>query len=155
MERQSTVAAVEELAAPIAAEQEVTLVDVEYRKEQGRYVLRVTLFRPEGVTLEDCQRFSRALSDALDAADPIPGSYYLEVASPGLDRRLKTDRDFQIFRGQRVQVTTYAPIEERKLFQGLLEGLEDGTLLVRDEAGKLWRIPREQVAKARLDEMGS
>lgn len=159
-ERSAVVQRVEELAEPIARRMGLVLVDVEYVREGGRRVLRAILHRPRdgaggGVTLADCEAFSRALSDELDMADPIPESYYLEVASPGLDRVLKRDREFEIFRGSRVRVRTYAPPEGaapgQRTVTGELLGLAGGMVAVRDEAGRVWEIPRAQVAQVRLD----
>lgn len=146
---------VEELAEPLAAESGYALVEISYVREAGRRILRVVLDKPGGVTLDDCERFSHLLGDRLDALDPIPESYALEVASPGLDRVLKRDRDFLLFRGRRVEVRTYAPPEGappgRNVLRGELLGLEDGKVALRDDAGTVWRIARDQVALARLD----
>lgn len=146
---------VEEMAQPIAAAQGVVLVDVEFVREGGRRFLRVYLDKPGGVTLDDCAAFSRTLSVHLDQADPIPEGYYLEVASPGLDRPIRKDRDFDLFRGRRVTVQTYAPpagaAPGQRTFRGELLGLLDGRVAVRDDEGRVWEIPRAQVARARLD----
>ncbi len=162
-------ALVERLSQEIAGGMGLELVDVEYVRENGRRFLRVFIdrlpeapgagdgpetageTRPSGVTLDDCQAYSRLLSDRQDELDPIPESYYLEVASPGLDRPLKRDRDFELFRGRAVRVRTFAPYEGRKEFAGRLEGLVAGRVVLRDAEGGLWEIPREMVARARLD----
>ncbi len=146
---------VQALAEAIAGERGFTVVDVAYVREAGRRYLRITLDKPGGVTLDDCGEFSRLLGDRLDVEDLIPESYYLEVASPGLDRPLKKDRDFEIFRGRRVEIRTFAPPEGappgKNLLHGELLGLEDGVIAVRDDDGTVWRLPQAQVARARLD----
>ena len=74
------------LAAPIAEQNGCTLWDVEYVREAGQWFLRVYIDKPEGISINDCEAVSRPLSDALDEADPIEGSYVLEVSSAGADR---------------------------------------------------------------------
>lgn len=163
-------ALVERESREIAAALGLELVDVEYIRQGGRRFLRVFIEKrpgspahagvtpgadgegppPSGVTLDDCQAFSRRLSDRLDALDPIPENYYLEVSSPGLDRPLKRDQDFELFRGRPVVVKTFAPHDGRREFTGRLEGLVDGRVVLRDASGRVWEIPREMVARARL-----
>lgn len=128
---------------------EIELVDVEYVKEGGEWVLRVYIDKETGVNLDDCESVSRVLSDRLDEADPIPGSYLLEVSSPGLERPLKRPADFERFAGEWVMVTSFAPINGRKQWQGKLIGLVDGNVQVETTQG-LVQIPHEQVASARL-----
>lgn len=135
----------EELAEPL----ELEIVDVEFRREPGGRILRVFIDKPGGVTLEDCQGLSRALSRKLDETDPIKDSYSLEVSSPGLDRPLKKPQDFQRFAGQPVHVRTYGPLNGRRNFKGELLGLEDGEVVVRLDDGDA-TIPMDMIARARL-----
>lgn len=138
------------LVEPVVAEAGFELVDLEYQKESGHWVLRLFIDRPGGVTLDDCARVSERVSAFLDEADPIPHHYLLEVSSPGVNRTLRKEEDFLRFRGRQVTVRTFAPLEGRRRFRGELAGLEDGLVLVQ-EGNVLWRIPREAVAKARLE----
>lgn len=146
---------VEDLARPIAEAQGIVLVHVDYLREGGRRFLRVYVDKPGGVTLDDCGTFSRALGNRLDQEDPIPESYYLEVASPGLDRPIRNDREFDLFKGRRVAVRTFSPPEGaapgQRAFRGELIGLVDGRVVVRDDDGRVWEIPRAQVSGVRLD----
>lgn len=135
----------EELAEPLQLE----IVDVEFRREPNGRILRVFIDKPDGITLEDCQALSRALSRRLDETDPIADSYSLEVSSPGLDRPLKRPRDFERFAGHPVHVRTYGPLEGRRNFKGELLGLEDGAVVVRLEDGDA-TIPMDMIARARL-----
>lgn len=142
---------VEELAEPIARAEGQILVAVQYTVESGRPRMLVTLDKPGGVSIGDCQRFSDLLGARLDLEeDRLPDGYYLEVSSPGLDRVLKKDREFEVFRGRQVQIRTYAPVEGRKEFFGTLEGLCEGRVVITDEQGKMLRIPRNMVARAKL-----
>jgi len=138
-----------ELADSLAVQMQLELVDVEYVKEGPQRYLRVYIDKPGGVTLEDCTLFNQVLSAKLDEEDPIPGSYLLEVSSPGLNRPLKKDGDFQRFNGELIEVKTYAPIDGRKKWRGQLVGYRDGVIeLTVDD--RLVRIPRDKVAKAAL-----
>jgi ribosome maturation factor RimP len=144
---------VRQLAAPLAAQEGLELVDVELGGGGGRQTLRLYIDRAGGVSLEDCTAVSRALSTALDVEDPIQGAYDLEVSSPGLDRPLRTPEHFQKFSGSKVRVKTFAPLpecENRKTFVGILKGYEDSAVVV-DVDGKVFRIPRSQVSKANVE----
>ena len=86
---------VKQTAEPIVKEFGLDLWDVEFKKEGSSNFLRIFLDKPEGITLDDCQIMSKAISDELDKTDPIKEPYYLEVSSPGLDRPLKNHKDFK------------------------------------------------------------
>lgn len=146
---------VEDLARPIVEAMGLELVEVEWVREGGRRFLRLYIDREGGVTLDDCEAVSRSVEAELDRLDPIPGSYYLEVSSPGLERPLKRDADFVRFAGRKVRVITYAPVEGRKEFVGELLGLVEGQVRLRlpasrQEPEREVAIPRDQVAKAHL-----
>lgn len=138
-----------ELAAPAVAEAGCTLWDVEYVKEGGTWYLRVLLDKEGGVDILDCEKVSRTLSDLLDEADPIEGSYTLEVSSAGAERPLKRPGDFQRFMGSPVTVKLYKARNGRKEFAGVLAGYDDGdvTVTVGDTA---MRFARDEVALCRL-----
>ena len=102
------------LAAPIIEEQGCSLWDVEYVKEAGTWYLRVLIDKEGGVDILDCEAISRQLSDLLDEADPIEGSYTLEVGSAGAERALKRPADFQRYLGSPVLVKLYKPVDGRK-----------------------------------------
>ena len=102
------------LAEPVIAEQGCTLWDVEYVKEAGTWYLRVLIDKEGGVDILDCEAISRKLSDLLDEADPIEGSYTLEVGSAGAERALKRPADFQRYLNSPVLVKLYKPVDGRK-----------------------------------------
>ena len=116
-----------ELAAPVIAERGCTLWDVEYVKEAGTWYLRVLLDKEGGVDILDCEAVSRRLSDLLDEADPIEGSYTLEVGSAGAERALKRPGDFQRYLGSPVLVKLYRNQDGRKEFPGVLTGYDEAT----------------------------
>ena len=137
------------LAAPIAEEAGCTLWDVEYVKEAGTWFLRVYIDKEGGVSIDDCEAVSRPLSDKLDEADPIEGSYTFEVSSAGADRVLKKPEHFAQFRGQEVEVKLYRPREGRKEFVGLLQSWEDGDVTL-DIGGVTARFEKKEIALVRL-----
>lgn len=104
----------EELVMPIIEKEEFELVDVEYKKEGSNWYLRIYIDKPGGITLDDCQKVSEQLSDKLDEVDPIKENYFLEVSSPGLDRPLKKESDFERFKGEIVEVKLYEPLNGNK-----------------------------------------
>ena len=112
------------LAAPAIEKQGCTLWDVEYVREGGTWYLRVLLDKEGGVDILDCEAVSRTLSDLLDEADPIEGSYTLEVGSAGAERQLKRPEDFQRFLGSPVLVKLYRNQDGRKEFPGVLRGYD-------------------------------
>jgi ribosome maturation factor RimP len=144
---------VQRIAAPLAAQEGLELIDVDLGGPGGRQTLRLFIDKPGGVSLDDCTSISRAVSAALDVEDPLQGAYDLEVSSPGLDRPLKTPEHFQKFAGKRVRVKTFGPLpecENRKTFVGILQGYENGMIVV-DVDGRSFRVPHAQVSKANVD----
>ncbi|MBP2073170.1 ribosome maturation factor RimP [Thermoanaerobacterium butyriciformans] len=120
------------LVAPAIEKNNFELVDVEYKKEGNNWYLRVYIDKNGGVTLDDCQIISEYLSEKLDEVDPIENSYILEVSSPGIDRPLKTQRDFDKFKGSLVEVSLYQPIDKKKKYEGELVGLINDKVVITD-----------------------
>ncbi|WP_294475755.1 ribosome maturation factor RimP [uncultured Intestinimonas sp.] len=137
------------LAGPIAAENGCTLWDVEYVKEAGDWYLRVYIDKEGGVSIQDCEAVSRPLSDALDEADPIEGSYILEVSSAGADRALKKPEHFRRFLGSQVDVKLYRAREGRKELTGTLLGCENGDVTLA-LSGEPVVLEKKDVAQVRL-----
>ena len=102
------------------------------------------------VSTDDCEKVSRFLSGELDRLDPIEQNYYLEVSSPGMDRALLKDKDFERFAGEIVDISLYKAVDGKKAFQGKLIGIENGNIVITDEKDKRLEFPREQVAKTKL-----
>ncbi|MDI3476846.1 MAG: ribosome maturation factor RimP [Thermoanaerobacterium sp.] len=120
------------LVAPAIEKNNFELVDVEYKKEGNNWYLRVYIDKDGGVSLDDCQIISEYLSEKLDEVDPIENSYILEVSSPGIDRPLKTQRDFDKFKGSLVEVSLYQPIDKKKKYEGELVGLINDKVVITD-----------------------
>ena len=138
------------LAQPLAEEDGFELVDVELSSLGRHRVIRVYLDKPGGVSVGDCSRFSRRLSDCLDMNQTVPGSYMLEVSSPGLERPLRTLEHVERFSGQRVTLTTYEPRDGRRKFDGVLMGPSEGRAGVRTEEGEEHWFDWAEVKSARL-----
>ena len=126
------------------------LDEVEYIKEYGSMVLTLYIDSPNGVTLDDCERVSRAVEPVLDENDPIEEAYYLSVSSIGLDRPIKKDKDFQRNIGNKLQVKLYAPVNKKKELIGTLKGFDDESFTIAvDKLGDV-TIKRKDAALIKL-----
>ncbi|KRL99414.1 ribosome maturation factor RimP [Liquorilactobacillus satsumensis] len=151
----TVVKTVTELVTPILEEKDFELVDIEFVKEGKSWYLRVFIDKPAGINIEECALVSDQLSEALDNCDPdpIPQAYYLEVSSPGAERPLKKQSDFERAVHKYIHVSLYRPLNGTKVYEGTLVELSDQFLKLEymDKTRKKQiEIPRDQVAKARL-----
>jgi ribosome maturation factor RimP len=135
--------------APLVEGLGYELWELEYSPGRGNGCLRLYIDAPAGITLDDCERVSRAVSEVLDAEDPIPGQYTLEVSSPGLERPLRTAQHFARFVGETVSVETVQAIEGRRRFKGALTAAGADTVEVEVD-GKRWTLPLGGIRKAHL-----
>jgi len=158
------------IADRVAASGGLEVLDVEFLGGGKARMLRVFLDKPgtgndpmAGVTHEDCANFSREFGTILDVEDVMPGSYTLEVSSPGLDRKLVKPADFTRFTGSRLKLTTRQPVNNNRHFEGRLESFQDGRLTLDltvashksrkkmgDQAGKKIEIEFANIEKANL-----
>ena len=141
-----------EKTQPILQDLGYDLADLELVKEGANWYLRFFIEHapPEApVGIDDCQKASEALSAWLDEADPVPQAYFLEVSSPGIERPLKKEKDFIRFRGHRVQVNTYKPVNGEKVHVGLLGAVSDDALTLEGADGEE-TIDRAMIAKIHL-----
>ncbi len=140
----------EKLLLPIAEANQVEIYDIEYVKEGGDWYLRAYIDKEGGVTINDCEAVSRALSDALDAEDFVEDAYILEVSSPGLGRLLKKDKHFSRSLMEEVEIKTYKPVSGGKEFSGRLAAFDDRTITILPEEGGELVFDRSDVAAVRL-----
>ncbi len=140
----------EQLLEPIISEHQFELVDVEYVKEGSNWYLRAYIDKTGGITVDDCELVSRALSDLLDKHDFIPDAYILEVSSPGLGRQLKKEKDFKRSLGEEVDVKLYKAIEKQKQFTGILQAYDEQKITLEFEKGETMDIPRQNISLIRL-----
>lgn len=156
MKNKDLILKVDTLISPTIESMGYELIETEYLNENGRWILRLYVDNPDrGINLEDCQKISHSVGSVLDVEDVIPGRYNLEVSSPGLERPVRKEKDFQRFAGSTVKIRTVEKIGDRKNFTGMIEKAENGIVTVFD-SGQKFEIPIEKIVKARLhDEIAS
>jgi ribosome maturation factor RimP len=137
------------LAEALCDSEGLELVHLEYRRERGGRIMRLYIDKPGGVSIDDCAAVSSELGDVLDVNLPDIGPYHLEISSPGPNRPLARETDYERFRGQRIKIRTLESIQGQKNFSGVLEGLADGT--VRINVGETTvAIPIDRISKGYL-----
>lgn len=140
---------IEALLAPVLEREGYELIDVEFESKGGRSTLRLFIDAENGITLDDCARASNAVSGVLDVEDPVPGEYYLELSSPGLDRPLRRPSHYERYVGALARVVMQKGFQGRRRLKGRLSGLEDEIVLL-DVDGETHRLPLEKIESARL-----
>ncbi|BAX68110.1 ribosome maturation factor RimP [Latilactobacillus sakei] len=151
----TVVETVHDLLVPILDQHHFELVDVEFVKEGSSWYLRVFIDKPNGIDLEDCALVNDALSEKLDSIDPdpIPQAYFLDVSSPGAERPLKKEADFQNALGEYIHISLYQAVDGEKTYQGILKALDQKTLTLAIKIKtrqKEVTFNRKEIAKARL-----
>jgi ribosome maturation factor RimP len=156
MKREEIISKIAAIAEQAAAPAGIEVVEVELKGSGRSYLLRIYIDKPEGVSHADCELVSRDVSAALDAEDPIPGTYELEVSSPGVERKLGKWQDWQRFAGKKVKVVLKEPVPlregvtELKHFDGVIAHAENQTVTVELTGGTNVTFPVEQVDRANL-----
>lgn len=148
----------EKLLLPILEQNAFELYDTEYVKEGSEYYLRAYIDKPGGITIDDCELVSRAVSDRLDEKDFIPEAYILEVSSPGLGRKLTKDRHFEKSMGEAVELRLFQglPVLQKgkevlvKEWEGILIAYDAETVTLEDAEGKPVSYDRKNIALIRL-----
>ncbi len=142
-----------ETIEPIVQNLGLELLDIEFTSDAGRPILRITIYNSDGTTLDHCVTVDKTIGPLLEEMDPIPGSYNLEISSPGLERTLKRDKEYEVFAGKACRVNLYGPIEGKRSYEGLLVGLrklsEEELIVIRDGNGEV-ALPRRNVSKVQL-----
>ena len=137
------------LIQPVVEGAGFELVEVQYRQEPAGWTLRIIIFQKDGVSIDDCAKISREASHLLDVEDLLPHKYNLEVSSPGLDRPLRTERDFERYINEKVTLIVVGPNEKNKDMIGVLRGVRSGEITVQTEEGQEI-LPIERIVKAKL-----
>lgn len=152
MKMDVTVARVWELAAPLAEDEGMEILDIQFRREgsRGGKVLRLFLDKEGGPNVDDLSRVSRQLSELLDVHDAVDGAFTLEVSSPGINRPLKKLEHFERFVGKRIRVQTREMIDGRRSFLGILRVVSEGQITVQQE-GKEYQIPLSVIEKSNYE----
>jgi len=141
---------IEEIVLPIVDKNKFELIDVEYIKEAGHYYLRVYIDKEGGIGLNDCKMVSEELSEILDKIDPIKENYFLEISSPGIDRPLKKDSDFERYKGRDVELKLYKALDGQKQFEGELVGLFEGIIKIKTDKDEILEFNKKEVSIIRL-----
>jgi ribosome maturation factor RimP len=152
-------ARIRETAERVVAAHGLDLFDVELTRESQGWVVRVTIDRPgpaatpeDSVSIEDCSTVSRELSAILDVEDPLDRAYTLEVSSPGLDRPLRNEADFQRFAGRLASLVLNEPVDGQTFFNGRIQGMDDGEVVILvGKRNRPHRIPVAGIKRARLE----
>ncbi|MDH3343002.1 MAG: ribosome maturation factor RimP [Gammaproteobacteria bacterium] len=141
----------EELLSPVVTSLGFEFVGMEYLPQGKHSLLRIYIDTPDGITVDDCSAVSHQVSGVLEVEDPINGHYVLEVSSPGLDRPLFKFEDFERFSGHNVQIRLQIPMDGRRNYKGLLEGVQaDGQLVDVAIDDEIISLPWDKIEKARL-----
>ncbi|ANZ99810.1 ribosome maturation factor RimP [Carnobacterium divergens] len=146
---------VKNIVQPIVDEFQFELVDVEFVKEGKNWFLRTYIDKPGGIDIEECALVSEKISERMDQIDPdpIPQAYFLEVSSPGAERPLKKEADYQNAIGSYINISLYEPVEGQKVYEGTLKELTEETLTLTiriKTREKEIEFNRKKIAKARL-----
>ena len=137
-----------DLLEPIIQNLGYILYDVQYIKEGKDFYLRVTIDKPEGISIEDCETVNGAINEPLDETDCIKESYFLEVSSPEIERILRKESHFEKQIGNKIQVKLFKSVEKKKELEGILKSFDDEFLELEIE-GKITKIERNNVALAK------
>lgn len=150
LSRQEIIKQASSLVEPVLSDMGYELVEVEYMKEFGDYFLKIFIYNETGVGVDDCEIIARKVSEILDEKDLIPGAYYLEVSSPGLDRPISTNDDLRRNLNKDIEVRLYKAIDNVKNFEGKLIDYneEDIKIVEEDETERV--IPRQSISLMRL-----
>ena len=140
------------IAERVGAPAGIEVVEVEFAGSGRHRLLRITIDKPGGVTHGDCEFITNQVGAVLDAEDIVPGeNYQFEVSSPGVERRLTKPADFQRFAGQKAKLVLSEPVENQKVWEGILRAIEDGTTVTLEPSeGRLLRSPLSSIRKANL-----
>jgi ribosome maturation factor RimP len=147
----SIIERIQEIAARAASENNLEFVHAQVAGTSKKFVITVFIDKPGGVTHEDCSKVSRNLDAILDAEDFFPSTYLLEVSSPGLERGLYSQKDFEKFVGRQAKVKTATPINGQRNFRGRIDSVENDEIVFDDKTSGTIRFPYSAVAKANLE----
>ncbi len=148
--REKIIKLVWDLVEPIAEAECMELIEVEYQREARGWTLRLYIDQERGISIADCTRLSRQVSDLLDVEDFIPNAYVLEVTSPGLNRPIRRQKDFERYVGREVKIKTKEPCGNRRNFRGYLVSFSDNTIVIRCSDETTHEISLDNVYKANL-----
>jgi ribosome maturation factor RimP len=147
--RQAIVSKIDEIAQRVGRSEGIEIVEVELKGGGRHQLLRISIDRPEGVSHADCELVSHQVGAILDVEDVVPGTYTLEVTSPGVERKLLRPADYERFQGKKAKVVLREPVDNRRHWEGVLAGLRDEMIELETDTGPV-RFRLDQVERANL-----
>ncbi len=148
----NTVAAVWDIAKPIADELGLEIWDIRFVKEGSDWFLRIFIDKDGGVSIEDCENMSRAIDEPLDEADPIEQSYCLEVSSPGVERELTRDTHFEACTGEKIKVKFIRAVDGKREYSGVLSGFDGKLVTLLCDDGHSISFEKKETSYIKLDD---
>lgn len=148
--RLDVVSRIEEVARRVGGSEGLEIVEVELKGGGKNQFVRISIDKPGGVTHADCENVSHQVGVILDVEDVVPGTYTLEVSSPGVERKLLKGQDYERYRGQKARITLREPLENRRNFEGVIQGFENGVVTLSVDPGRSMQFDFEQIQKANL-----
>ncbi|MEW6087566.1 MAG: ribosome maturation factor RimP [bacterium] len=146
-----TLEKIKEIICPVIVKDNMELVNIEFKTEYGRRILRIFVDKENGVNVEDCAKISGKINSLLDNNDLIPGSYFLEISSPGLDRALTGEPDFRKFEGRLSKIKLHEAINGQKNFIGFLRECKNQNIILEEKnSGKMFEINLNNISRAKL-----
>ena len=140
---------IEKIVLPIVENLGYSLYDVEYIKEGASWFLRIYIDKETGISLDDCEKVSNAVSDKLDEEDPITTPYNLEVSSCGLEKKLREPKHFKMAIGENIEIKLYKPFEKQKEFRGILASITDNVITLNTEEKSI-NIKLDEISSAKI-----
>lgn len=141
---------IKELVGPLFDKKGLELVELTYRKEGRRMVLKFLVDKPSGITIEECAVLNEEIGNLLDNRDTMAASYILEVSSPGLDRPLQTRKDFERMLGKKIEVSLKDAVEAKSYYMGIVDSVNENSVVIRNKEAKLIEIPFNAVNRGKL-----
>jgi ribosome maturation factor RimP len=148
--RQEVVSKIEEIAHRVAESDGIEVVDVELKGGGKNQLLRISIDKPSGITHADCELVSQQVGTILDVEDVIPGHYTLEVSSPGVERKLFKEQDYERFKAKKAKIVLREPVENQRHWEGTLAGIDKGVVLLDVGPGRTVRLPLSSIERANL-----
>ena len=139
-----------EAAEPIVEDCGCSIYDVEFVKEGQNYFLRIFIDKEGGVSTDDCEKVSRAVDPVIDEIDPIEPAYFLEISSPGLDRKISRDEHFNAAIGQSVDIKLFAPVNGSRELTAILKSYENGVMTLELPGGSELKLEKQKASSVRL-----
>jgi len=146
----AVISKIEAIAERVGDSEGIEIVEVELKGGGKTRFLRISIDKPGGVTHADCELVSQQVGTILDVEDVVPGSYTLEVSSPGVERKLLKYKDFERFQGKKIKAILREPVENSRRWEGTLASCADGLITLEVAGGKTIQFPFDQVEKANL-----